>query len=214
MASEEAAKELKFDTADFGTKREEIHCAQCQARLTQNYFVANTVTLCGPCSESIRKTLAGKPDFVAYARGIALGIGAGFVGSLIYYLVLKITSYEIGLIAILVGYLVGKAVMIGSGNRGGLVFRIVAVVLTYVAIVSTYVPPLVNAIQMPQSVAQAITLAGLILAIPFLSGMENVIGIFIIAFALYEAARQTKRVQVTVEGPFEVSALPSPGAAQ
>jgi hypothetical protein len=49
----------------------------------------------------------------------------------------------------------------------------------------------------------AVLLAFLYLA-PFLAGLENVIGILIIGFAVWEAWRINRRVKVAIEGPFEV----------
>jgi hypothetical protein len=60
---------------------------------------------------------------------------AGFA---IYFGVLKATGYEIGLISIVVGLLVGGAVRKGAGGRGGWVYQLLAVFLTYTAIVASY----------------------------------------------------------------------------
>ena len=49
-------------------------------------------------------------------------------------------GYPLGLIAVLVGWMVGKAVLAGSGNRGGRAFQVMAVALTYCAIVMSNVP--------------------------------------------------------------------------
>ncbi len=58
--------------------------------------------------------------------------------------VTELTGYEIGLIAIAVGYLVGMAVHIGSRRVGGLAYQLLAVFLAYSAIVMTYVPMIAN----------------------------------------------------------------------
>jgi hypothetical protein len=50
------------------------------------------------------------------------GLGAGIVGAVIYYAVIAITNFEIGLVAILIGYMVGQAVRKGARGRGGLRF--------------------------------------------------------------------------------------------
>ncbi len=53
---------------------------------------------------------------------------------------LKLTGYEFGLIAILVGYAVGIAVRRGSSGRGGWPYQLLAVGLTYASIVGSYLP--------------------------------------------------------------------------
>jgi hypothetical protein len=58
----------------------------------------------------------------------------------LYALVAILTGLEVGLIAILVGYMVGRAVRHGSGGLGGRPQQILAVVLTYFAITTSYLP--------------------------------------------------------------------------
>jgi len=47
------------------------------------------------------------------------------------------------------------------------------------------------------------------MATPFLAGVENVIGILIIGFALYEAWRMNAYQPLVVEGPFKLGEEPS-----
>jgi hypothetical protein len=47
---------------------------------------------------------------------------------------------------------------------------------------------------------------GVIYAIPFLAGFENIIGLVIIAIGLYEAWKLNKRAELNVAGPFKVAA--------
>jgi hypothetical protein len=55
-----------------------------------------------------------------------------------------LTGYEFGLIAIVVGFAVGAAVKWGCYGRGGPLYQTLAIVLTYLAIVSTYVPAVIE----------------------------------------------------------------------
>ena len=77
-------------------------------------------------------------------RASGYGALAAVGGSLIYFAVAAITGREFGLVAILVGYMVGRAVRTGAGNRGGQAYQALAIALTYLAIVSTYVPLIVK----------------------------------------------------------------------
>src|SRR5581483_3230812 len=72
---------------------------------------------------------------------------------ILYYAILAITGYEFGLIAIVVGLMVGKAVNWGGYGRGGWRYQTVAIALTYLAIVSAYVPPLFTAIKKSPALA-------------------------------------------------------------
>lgn len=47
---------------------------------------------------------------------------------------------------------------------------------------------------------------GVIYALPFLAGFENILGLVIIAIGLYEAWKLNKRAELSVTGPFKVAA--------
>ena len=49
-------------------------------------------------------------------------------------------NIEAGLIALLLGFLVGKGVFAGSGRRGGRRYQFLAVTLTYLGIGVAYIP--------------------------------------------------------------------------
>ena len=172
-----------------------------------------------------------------FFRAVLAGSGAAVVGAGIYYAVLALTGYEFALVAILVGLMVGFAVNWGSHGRGGWAYQTLAVVLTYAAIVSTYVPfvfeaweeeeiasqaaahseedgsaPAISAAAVPQDQQEPLTAAGLVVglaalvllvaAIPFLTGMENMLGLLIIGFGLFEAWRLNRHQPLSIEGPF------------
>lgn len=60
--------------------------------------------------------------------------------AIVWYLVLKWTDSQWGILAIVVGLVVGGAVRKGSNHRGGWRYQTLAILLTYTAIVSSYVP--------------------------------------------------------------------------
>jgi hypothetical protein len=74
-----------------------------------------------------------------FGRAILFGSGAAVAGAAIYYAILAATGYSIGIIAILVGYMVGRAVNVGSKGKGGRKYQLLAALLTYFAMSSTYV---------------------------------------------------------------------------
>ena len=49
------------------------------------------------------------------------------------------------------------------------------------------------------------------MALPFLAGFENIIGIIIIGIGLWEAWKLNPRMQLEITGPYRVAAA-SPGA--
>ncbi len=57
-----------------------------------------------------------------------------------YYLIVRVTGLNIGLIAIVVGLMVGGGVRRGLGNRGGRFYQLLALLLTYSSIVAMNAP--------------------------------------------------------------------------
>jgi hypothetical protein len=94
----------------------------------------------------------------AFVRAGAFGVAAAIAGAALYYAVIAITKYEIGLVAIAIGYMVGYAVRAGARGRGGRRLQVLAVVLTYVSVSWAYsVLALTGSADEPGRSAQAIT---------------------------------------------------------
>jgi hypothetical protein len=72
-------------------------------------------------------------------RAALFGLGAAVAGAILYYAVVAITDFEIGLVSIAIGYMVGFAIRKGTGGLGGRLFQVTAVVLTYWAVGLAYV---------------------------------------------------------------------------
>jgi hypothetical protein len=115
-------------------------CIACRQPIRDAYYAAGNKLICPRCRDNYVAGLTGGSQTARLAKATLFGIGAGLLGAAIWYAVRRITHYEIGLIAVVVGFLVGRAVRAGSANRGGRGYQILAVVLTYGAIATTYVP--------------------------------------------------------------------------
>jgi hypothetical protein len=141
-----AGTDVQWDRAEFAEPTA-LACAACSTAIADTYFEVNGTVVCDSCQERI---------VVARARGSAparllaaavLGIAAAAVGAIVWYAVREVTHLEIGLIAIAVGLLVGTAVRRGARGRGGAIYQVLAVVLTYLAIVSANAPYVWRGIQ-------------------------------------------------------------------
>ncbi|HEY2375332.1 MAG TPA: hypothetical protein VGH98_05100 [Gemmatimonadaceae bacterium] len=113
-------------------------CKTCSRPIISTYYQANNAIICDSCRDAL-----DRPRGTRFTRGLhatALGMLAAIAGSVLYSAVVAITGREFGLVAIAVGFMVGKAVRKGSRGRGGWAYQTLAVALTYLAIVSTYIP--------------------------------------------------------------------------
>jgi hypothetical protein len=210
-----SGKPLQFETAEFASGQAlaaELSCTACRQPLVHGYYEANGQKVCLNCAEQLSAARSGS-SIVAFFKAGIFGLLAGVAGCLIYYGVRAATGYEVGLIAIAVGLMVGAAVRAGSGHRGGWIYQIMAMLITYGSIVTSYVPSIVSELQssddenlrkIPTAVAAVIAWFFAWFA-PFLSLPQNLIGVLIIAFGVYEAWKINKRQDVTVVGPFALN---------
>jgi hypothetical protein len=149
--------DLQFERAQFDDAAPQPGCQICTTPLRTSYFEVNGRTVCEGCCSTLR---AGAPigsRAGRVLRSIAAGAGVGLAGAIVYWAILAGTGYEFGLIAIVVGFGVGKAVHWGSRARGGWAYQTLAMALTYLAIVSAYVPMIVIELRKPTPADQAET---------------------------------------------------------
>jgi hypothetical protein len=240
--------DLQFEKAEFGAAGQgPADCARCRRPLVSAYYQIGGQPVCERCKlqeQFDQSSGSGAGRFLAAA---VFGTVAALLGSGIWYAVRATTGYEVGLIAVVVGLMVGGAVRAGSKRRGGPLYQVLAVALTYFGICAQYVPDIVKAIRdqpaqaaatsapatggvaspvaapdspggadqdVPEVSAGGVVLAlGLLLALamaaPFLGGFQNIIGILIIGFALWEAWKMNRRVPLEIEGPFRVGSPPA-----
>ncbi len=146
--------DLQFERAQFDGAAPKPECHVCKTPLHRSYFEVNGATVCERCCYALREAGPTGSRAGRVLRAIGAGIGAGLGGAILYWAILAATGYEFGLIAIVVGFAVGKAVHWGSRGRGGWAYQALAIGLTYLAIVSAYVPTIVTEIMKPPSAAE------------------------------------------------------------
>ena len=236
---------LQFDRAEpapGATQLGAMTCKSCGTVLKDRYFTVNGNIVCERCRSTIEAEWVGGGAAGRLSRAVALGILAMIACSIAWYVVLVVTDHEWGILAVVVGLVVGGAVRKGSNGRGGWRYQALAIFLTYTAIVSSYVPYMIKGAREATSqittapatptdstavvtasateskpatksgqpgglaIAAAIIAAvGLLYALPFLMGIQNLIGLLIIGFALYEAWKLNRGVELRVSGPHRVA---------
>lgn len=140
------ARELQFERAEFDQAAAASVCGRCETPLHSSYFLINGQTVCEACRYQAEAPVEGS-SVGRFARATGAGIGAALAGAVLYYAISAITGYEFGLIAIVVGFGVGGAVKWGSRGRGGWRYQALAMALTYLSIVGTYIPPIIKGLR-------------------------------------------------------------------
>ena len=143
-------EELQFDrvisesTSSAPPSRLAVICAVCQTPSEAEYFDVNGSILCSRCRTVAESAAEAPRGFVALMTAGVYGLVAGVFGAIIYYVVIAIAHLEIGIVAVLIGYMVGYAVRTGARDRGALRFQVLAIALTYASIALAYTPIVVK----------------------------------------------------------------------
>jgi hypothetical protein len=218
----------QFTTAEYSTQPGAAVCKSCGTSIAGAYYRVNGAPVCGGCVQRI-KDQAPVDTHSAFVRGICFGIGGAILGLALYAGFALATGWIVGFVSLAVGYIVGKAIVFGSGGAGGRRYQIAAVLLTYIAVSMAAVPIAISQ-QMKQKSAQqraqagapitaaeprmsplkalgVLTMVGL--ASPFLdlsNPMHGVIGLIILVVGLRIAWRLTAGRAVSIVGPINDSA--------
>jgi hypothetical protein len=205
-------------------------CIACKQPIEGEYFQVRDQKICPDCAAKIE---AGKQNQqkVPLFRAVVYGVGAALAGCLLYAIVLAM-GVQIGIVALAVGWMVGKAIRSGSYGMGGRPQQILAVTLTYFAISASLIPalffigmkqgyearstgkkqPAAEAPASPDAKAKPqrkATIAGFIALAtisPFLmlasAPVGGLISLFILFIGLQRAWAMTARHEILVTGPY------------
>src|SRR5271170_4530063 len=127
----------QFSTAEYTSSGET--CKSCKQAISGNYYRINGMLACQRCAEQVQQQTP-KDTHAAYVRAVTLGIGAAILGFILFAGFVIITGISLGYISLAVGYLIGKAMKMGSGGIGGRRYQIIAAALTYVAVSTSAIP--------------------------------------------------------------------------
>jgi hypothetical protein len=223
----------QFATAEYSGQPGAAVCKSCGKSLAGAYYRVNDVPVCGNCTQRIKDQMP-VDSRVALVRGTLFGVGGAILGLALYVGFALATGWIVGFVSLAVGYIVGKAIMLGSGGVGGRRYQVVAVLLTYIAVSMAAVPIAISQ-QMKQRSAQRLARAsdpataaepkmrplralGVLtvigLASPFLdlsNPTHGVIGLIILFVGIRIAWRLTAGSVAIITGPSNDPAPPAPG---
>ena len=132
--------ELRFESvvprADGGAAA--TACSLCQTPFEAEYFDVGGQQICRACSEKVAYQTATPREIRTLVRAAIAGVIAALLGAALYFAVIAISGFEVGLVSIAIGYMVGYGVRLGTRGRGGRRFQVIALVLTYWAIGLAY----------------------------------------------------------------------------
>lgn len=195
----------QFATAEYSSGASNMTCAACRQPIGGSYFKIKGASVCAPCTEKIRAQVP-RDSHAAFARALLFGIAGALVGLALYVVFAIATGLIIGYVSLAVGYIVGKAMRMGSGGVGGRRYQVVAVLLTYFAVSMSAVPIALGQarhVTISVSVAAQLALAGI--ASPILELRDpahGVIGLIILFVGMRFAWRFTAAPTLNATGPY------------
>ena len=143
--------DLQFDEAEYTEPAHAVTtCTACKTPIADLYYEVGGKIVCDPCRHQIEAMFHGGSRLGRALKALVLGTIAAVAGAVLYYAILKITGRNFGLVAIVVGLMIGAAVKAGSGNRGGWFYQLMALFLTYSSIVAMLVPVAYEQLQQQQ----------------------------------------------------------------
>ena len=171
-------------------------CAYCKKPAGPAYYQVGRSVACPGCAEQLRQ-LQARPSRSVMVRATLYGLGAAIAGSAIFALI-SLTGFQFSIVAILVGVMVGKAIVRATHRRTSRACQVLAVVLTYGAITTSYLPMMISTaikhqkaskkssaapapVPMPRPIDPATALAGLGAATAFLIGFSLVLPFMVLA---------------------------------
>ncbi len=136
-------QELQFQHAEplpgTGSADAARKCVACKQPIGATYFHARGHVVCPTCAQRIQSRQQA-PQALSLGRAFLYGSGAALGGCILYATVAILTGFEFGLMAIVAGIMVGKAIRYASKGLGGRPQQILALALTYFAITTSYIP--------------------------------------------------------------------------
>jgi hypothetical protein len=129
----------QFQKAEYGIASSQATCQICKQPVGSAYYRVNGVVACEQCATRV-KSAAPANSHAHFVRGLLYGIGGAIIGLIIYSTFTIATGIEIGFVSLAVGYIVGRAIKMGSQGFGGRHYQIAAVLLTYAAVSMSAVP--------------------------------------------------------------------------
>ena len=111
----------------------------CKQAVGNWYFRVNSAMTCMPCAQAAKKAVP-VDTHAAYMRALLFGVGAAVLGLIGYSTFGIVTGWVIGYLSVGVGYIIGKAMLMGSRGIGGRRYQVTAALLTYAAVSMSAVP--------------------------------------------------------------------------
>lgn len=196
--------ELQFDKAE----TEAPACFACKQPLTDEYYEANGQSVCPRCREALSQGPKGSlPQAVVYSllRGGVVGmLCAGISAAITHF-----SGWELGIVWIFCGAWIGSTIQTASEGRGGWLFKLIALVVTYFSIGLSLALQVIASPEIDTGGALGTAFAALIFLVagPVIIAVHSLMSLLIYGFGLFQATVPVQKVKIEVTGPYRLKPL-------
>ena len=135
------------------TETPTLTCSSCGSSLSVSQVVNikgkrksdPTMVLCTNCADQAEQAFQAETEDTNFLGAVLLGLLAAVVSALIWYGIVVVTDYQLGIIAVAIGWLVAQGVIFGAGRKRGSYLQAISVIITRATRDHTQ-PPTVNAL--------------------------------------------------------------------
>jgi hypothetical protein len=129
----------QFQKAEYAGSTAGDRCKLCGTTLGAAYYRVGQAMTCQACAEKAKSEMPTDTHSV-FSRGVLFGIGGAILGLAIYATFTIVTGIILGYVSLAVGFIVGKAIKMGSSGMSGRRYQIAAAILTYAAVSMAAIP--------------------------------------------------------------------------
>ena len=115
---------------------EEERCAQCQTVLAEGVEreVTDDGVFCGTCygalREQVRMAVQAQGENIPYPNAVIGAVVGGALGAVLWWGFTVVTQIAFGLVAVVIGFAVGKGILLMTGNKRAQGLQILSVVVS------------------------------------------------------------------------------------
>jgi hypothetical protein len=121
---------------------EEVRCSECQTLLNEGQDRITTeegAVFCRPCFDGLtaqlQQTIEAQSTDINYSMAVVGGLAGGGVGIVAWWGFTVLTNISFGLVAVVIGFTVGKGIVMLTGGKRSVNLQFLSVVISTVSFV-------------------------------------------------------------------------------
>ena len=126
---------LQFQTAEFAGRK----CTICSSGIGKAYYQIQGRDACAACAQARLTSQNAIDSGGKMVKALLWGGGAAVLGSAAFAAV-ALMGFKLAILSIGIGWLVGTAIKKGTEGHTSRKYQVIAVVMTYLAIATSYIP--------------------------------------------------------------------------